>query len=185
MNRPLSSTMARSAIRRLVLGTFLSAAVLAGGGAAYAADGAEGTAAPRHDKDARREHRPRDPARMIKRLDKNGEGKLAVSELPEKAQKRLAKADTNKDGALSAEELKAHAEQHKKAREAKQKERFARKDKNGDRFLTKDEVGDKRWERLKAADPNRDSKLSADELRAAHAARKQAGKHPGKQPAAR
>ncbi|WP_438021880.1 EF-hand domain-containing protein [Sorangium sp. So ce233] len=181
MNRPLFSNTTRSAIRRLVLGTFLSAAVLAGGGAAYAAGGAEGTAAPRHDKDARREHRPRDPARMIKRLDKNGDGKLAVSELPEKAQKRLATADTNKDGALSAEELKAHAEQHKKAREAKQKERFARKDKNKDGFLTRDEVGEKRWERVKAADANRDNKLTADELRAARGAHKQ----PRKQPAAR
>ncbi|WP_437774296.1 EF-hand domain-containing protein [Sorangium sp. So ce1097] len=185
MNRPLFSNMARSAIRRLVLGTFLSAAVLAGSGAAYAASSTEGTTAPRHDKGARREHRPRDPAQMIKRLDKNGDGKLTVAELPEKAQKRLAKADTNKDGVLSAEELKAHAELRKKDRAAKQKERFARKDKNGDGFLTKDEVGDKRWERFKAADANRDNKVSADELRAAHAARKQAGKHPGKQPAAR
>ncbi|KYF70195.1 EF-hand domain-containing protein [Sorangium cellulosum] len=181
MNRPLFSNTARSTIRRLVLGTFLSAAVLAGGGAAYAADGAQGTAAPRHDKDARREHRPRDPARMIKRFDKNGDGKLAVSELPEKAQKRLATADTNKDGALSAEELKAHAEQHKKSREGKQKERFAQKDKNRDGFLTKDEVGEERWERLKAADANRDNRLTADELRAARRAHKQ----PRKQPAAR
>ncbi|MGK3984539.1 hypothetical protein WME99_15950 [Sorangium sp. So ce136] len=176
MNRPLFSNLANSTIRRFALGTFLSAAVLAGGGAAYAANGAGGTQtapAPRQDKDAHREQHRKDPARLIKRLDKNGDGKLAVSELPEKAQKRLAGADTNKDGALSAEELKAHAEQHAKARAAKQKERFARSDKNGDGFLTRDEVGDKRWERVKAADANRDNKLTADELRAARLARKQ------------
>ncbi|AUX44421.1 hypothetical protein SOCE26_058850 [Sorangium cellulosum] len=176
MTSPLSSNKTQSAIRRFVLGSFLSAAVLAGSGAAYAASSAGGTAdtpAPRHDKGARREIRPMDPASRIKHLDKNGDGKLAVAELPEKAQKRLGNADTNKDGFLSADELKARAEQHKKTREARQKARFARKDKNGDGFLTRDEVGDKRWERVKAADGNRDNKLSADELRTAHAARKQ------------
>ncbi|WP_437604927.1 hypothetical protein WMF20_27455 [Sorangium sp. So ce834] len=167
------SNTARSAIHRFVLGSFLATAVLAGSGAAYAASGAADTQAPRQGKDARREHRPKDPASLIKRLDKNGDGKLTVAELPEKAQKRLGKADTNKDGTLSAEELKAHAEQHKKARAAKQQARFARSDKNGDGFLTRDEVGDKRWERMKAADANRDNKLTADELRAARLARKQ------------
>ncbi|WP_437585348.1 EF-hand domain-containing protein [Sorangium sp. So ce1000] len=166
------SNKTHSAIRRFVLGSFLSAAVLAGGGAAYAADGAGDKPAPHQDKDARRENRPMDPARLIKRLDKNGDGKLTVAELPEKAQKRLGQADTNKDGILSVEELKAHAEQRTKARAAKQKAHFARKDKNGDGALTKDEVGEKRWERVKAADANRDNKVSADELRAAHAARK-------------
>ncbi|WP_437475879.1 hypothetical protein WME75_24790 [Sorangium sp. So ce1014] len=176
MTLSLFSNTAHSAIRRFVLGSFLATAVLAGSGAAYAApraNGAADTQAPRQDKDARRDHRPRDPARLIKRLDKNGDGKLAVAELPEKAQKRLGKADTNKDGALSAEELKAHAEQRTKARAAKQQARFVRSDKNGDGFLTRDEVGDKRWERVKAADANRDSKLTADELRAARHARKQ------------
>ncbi|WP_437274431.1 hypothetical protein WME90_24600 [Sorangium sp. So ce375] len=175
MTLALFSNKTHSAIRRFVLGSFLAAAVLAGGGAAYAANGAGGTGdkpAPHQGKDARREHHPKDPARLIKRLDKNGDGKLTVAELPEKAQKRLGKADTNKDGTLSAEELKAHAEQRMKDRAAKHKARFAKRDKNGDGFLTKDEVGEKRWERMKAGDANRDGKLSPDELRAAHAARK-------------
>lgn len=176
MIHALFSTQAHRTIRRFVLGGLLSAAVLAGGGVALAAGNAgaaEGAQAQRHDKHARGQHRPKDPAQLLKRLDKNGDGKLAVSELPEKMQKRLGKADTNKDGFLSAEELKAHAEQHAKGRAAKQKARFARSDKNGDGFLTKDEVGEKRWERMKAADANRDGKLSADELRAAWTARKQ------------
>ncbi|AUX25479.1 hypothetical protein SOCEGT47_060260 [Sorangium cellulosum] len=165
----------RSTFRRLVLGSFLSVAVLAGSGAALAASGAPdkaGKSEQRHDKDARRKHGPKDPARLIQRADKNGDGELAVSELPERAQKRLGKADTNKDGFLSVEELKAHAEQHKKERAARQKERFAKRDTNGDGFLTKDEVGEKRWARVKAADQNHDGKVSADELRAARGARR-------------
>lgn len=177
MTLALFSNKTHSAIRRFVLGTFLAAAVLAGGGAAYAANGAGGTGdkpAPHQgqDKDARRQHGPKDPARLIKRFDKNGDGKLTVAELPEKAQKRLGKADTNKDGTLSAEELKANAEQQVKERQAKQNARFAQNDKNGDGFLTRDEVGEKRWEQMKAADANRDGKLSPDELRATHAAHK-------------
>ncbi|MDC0676854.1 EF-hand domain-containing protein [Sorangium atrum] len=174
MTLALFSNKTHSAIRRFVLGTFLATAVLAGGGAAYAANGTGDKPAPHQGqgKDARRQHGPKDPARLIKRFDKNGDGKLTVAELPEKAQRRLGKADTNKDGNLSAEELKAHAEQRMKDRQAKQKARFAKKDKNGDGFLTRDEVGEKRWERVKAADANRDGKLSPDELRAARGARK-------------
>ncbi|WP_437902153.1 hypothetical protein WME95_26270 [Sorangium sp. So ce327] len=177
MTLALFSNKTHTALRRLVLGSFLTAAVLAGGGAAYAANDAGGTGgkpAPHQGqgKDARRQHGPKDPARLIKRFDKNGDGKLTVAELPEKAQKRLGKADTNNDGSLSAEELKAHAELRMKDRAAKHKARFAKKDKNGDGFLTRDEVGDKRWERVKAADANRDGKVSADELRAARPAHK-------------
>jgi hypothetical protein len=45
---------------------------------------------------------------------------------------------------------------------------FKKADKNGDGFLTKDEVGDKRWERIKVADANNDSKVSQPEMKQAH-----------------
>ncbi|HEY4105262.1 MAG TPA: EF-hand domain-containing protein, partial [Polyangiaceae bacterium] len=48
-----------------------------------------------------------DPAAIVKRFDKNGDGVLQVSELPERMQKFMAKADTNGDGVLTVDELKA------------------------------------------------------------------------------
>src|SRR5450432_2560802 len=52
-------------------------------------------AEPRHSM----RHAP-DPAALVQRFDKNGDGALQVSELPEHVQKWLAKADTNADGVL-------------------------------------------------------------------------------------
>jgi hypothetical protein len=45
---------------------------------------------------------------------------------------------------------------------------FKKADKNSDGFLTKDEVGDKRWDRIKVADANNDSKISQAEMQQAH-----------------
>jgi EF hand domain-containing protein len=45
---------------------------------------------------------------------------------------------------------------------------FQKADKNGDGFLTKDEVGDKRWDHIKVADANNDSKVSQPEMKQAH-----------------
>ncbi len=65
------------------------------------------------------EHHPhRDPAAFIKHFDKNGDGKLQLAELPDRLRERLAPGDTNNDGVLSEEELKARwaqlrAERHK------------------------------------------------------------------------
>lgn len=51
-----------------------------------------------------------DPARRLARFDANGDGRVQVSELPERAQQRLAGADADRDGVLSAEEMRAHFE---------------------------------------------------------------------------
>ena len=56
--------------------------------------------------------RPRgNPEEMYKRIleenDANGDGKLAVSELPERMRQFLGNADTNKDGFISKEEMMA------------------------------------------------------------------------------
>jgi hypothetical protein len=45
---------------------------------------------------------------------------------------------------------------------------FKKADKNNDGFLTKDEVGDRRWEHIKVADANKDSKISLAEMQQAH-----------------
>jgi hypothetical protein len=64
------------------------------------APAASGSAADNHHE----RHAP-DPAAFVKRFDKNGDGVLQVSELPEHMQKFVAKADTNGDGVLSVDEL--------------------------------------------------------------------------------
>ena len=136
-----------------------------------------------------RGHRgPPDPAQIVKRFDKNADGMLQVSELPEHMQKFMAQADTNNDGILSVDELKAgedkmraehlakvdtdhdgkvSPEERKAAFEKFAQERFAKLDKNNDGALTKDEVGDKRWEHLSVADADKNGSVTEAEIRAA------------------
>jgi Ca2+-binding EF-hand superfamily protein len=132
-------------------------------------------------------HAP-DPAAIVKRFDKNGDGVLQVSELPEHMQKFMGKADTNGDGVLSVDELKAgedkmraehmakldtnhdgtvSPEERKAAFEKFAQARFAKMDKNGDGALTKDEVGDKRWERLSVADADKNGSVTLAEIQQA------------------
>jgi Ca2+-binding EF-hand superfamily protein len=134
---------------------------------------------------------PHDPAEMIKHFDKNADGKLELSELPEKMQKFMRKADANADGVITVEELEAgkekmraehlakvdtdhdgkvSPEEHKAAFEKFARERFAKMDKNNDGALTKDEIGDKRWERLSVADADKSGSVTEQEIKTAVAA---------------
>ncbi len=97
-----------------------------------------------------------DPARFVQRFDKNGNGTVEIAELPERMQKWLAKADTNNDGAITVDELKAHAQ-------ARREEMFKRADKNNDGALSADEVGG-RWERLQVADADKSGGVTRAEL---------------------
>jgi len=158
--------------------------------AAPAAPAASGSATPvaADGEHHRRDHGALDPAMIVKRFDKNGDGTLQVSELPEHMQKFMAKADTNNDGVLSVDELKAgedkmkaehmakvdtnhdgtiSPEERKAAFEKFAQERFAKLDKNGDGALTKDEVGDKRWEHLSVADADKNGSVTQSEIRQA------------------
>ncbi len=101
-------------------------------------------------------HGPPNPERMIEHFDENKDGKLQLTELPEHMADKLGKADTNKDGVLSVDELKANFQAHAA-------ERFAQKDKNGDKLLDADELGE-RYEHMKVADANGDGKLSQQEI---------------------
>ena len=131
---------------------------------------------------------PRDPAEMVKRFDKNGDGALQVAELPERMQKFVGKADTNADGVLSVDELKAahdkmkaehlakidtdhdgkvSPEERKAAFEQFAQKRFDKMDKNSDGALTKDEIGDKRWQRLSVADSDKNGSVTREEIKTA------------------
>ncbi|HKO51848.1 MAG TPA: hypothetical protein VJV79_29265 [Polyangiaceae bacterium] len=131
---------------------------------------------------------PPDAAEMIKRFDKNADGKLQLSELPERMQEFVGKADTNADGVISVEELtaghekmraehlakvdtdhdgKVSPEERKAAFESFAQKRFAKMDKNSDGALTKDEVGDKRWEHLSVADADKNGSVTREEIKSA------------------
>ena len=103
-----------------------------------------------------------DGSRFLQHFDKNGDGKVQVSELPEHMQQKLAAADTDKDGVLSTEELHAFRSQMKAAK-------FAKADKNGDGALDQTEVTAERWSRIQAADANKDGKVTKAELEQARA----------------
>jgi hypothetical protein len=47
-----------------------------------------------------------DPDKLLKKLDKNGDGALDSSEIPDRMRKRLDRADTNHDGKVTADELR-------------------------------------------------------------------------------
>ena len=102
-----------------------------------------------------------DPARFVQRFDKNGNGTVELTELPERMQKWLVKADTNNDGKITVDELKAHGQ-------ARREEMFKHADKNSDGALSADEVG-RRWERLQVADADKNGSVTRAELDQARA----------------
>jgi hypothetical protein len=68
----------------------------------------------------------------FQRLDRDGDGKVLVAELPPRLREHLASADANGDGVLAAEELHA-------AREARRAEWLRRADTDGDGTVSDEE----------------------------------------------
>lgn len=114
------------------------------------------------------------------KADTDGNGMLSRAEV-EKSLPRLAKQferiDTNKDGQLSRDELKAakkahkhaHRKGHKADRQTKAAERFRHADTDGDGAISRAEA-EKNAPRLAKKfdliDANKDGKLTQEELRA-------------------
>jgi Ca2+-binding EF-hand superfamily protein len=147
----------------------------AGSSAAPAAEGvakneqtlANGT--PDEDRGHGRGHRGHDPEKFFAAMDKDGDGKVLLSDLsglPEGLREHLAKADTNQDGALTRDELKA-------AHEAKMAEWKKQVDTNGDGVISKEEKSAARAkfeaEMKKKLDTNGDGVVSDEEKTAARA----------------
>lgn len=103
------------------------------------------------------------------RLERDGQ--VALSELPAKAQKHLARADANKDGKLTKEEFELGVK-------ARIDDRFAKADKNSDGVITADEAG-RKWKHIGRADQNQDGKVTKEELRAARDVRHAGRGHRG------
>jgi len=139
-----------------------------------------------------RGHRgPHDPSELVQRFDQNHDGQLQASELPEPLRQVMGQADSNGDGVLSVDELKAGQEKMRAEHLAKidtnhdgqvspeerkaafaefAKKRFEALDKNKDGALTKDEVGDKHWEHLSVADVDKNGSVTRQEIDSAVAA---------------
>ncbi|MFO0630809.1 MAG: hypothetical protein U0325_34995 [Polyangiales bacterium] len=110
-----------------------------------------------------------DPARMVARFDRNGDGRTTLDELPPRMRERVSPADVDHDGAISAQEFTTHLQ-------TMRAERFRRADTNSDGAITADEAGE-RWARIGRADANHDGRVTADELQGAFAQMR--GRHHG------
>jgi len=95
-------------------------------------------------------------------MDQNGDGKISAAEAQWVTAKSIARIDTNKDGMLSADELRAarasHRGQHPKL------------DTNGDGLISRDEAkaAPRLAENFDAIDSNKDGQLSRDEMATWH-----------------
>lgn len=99
--------------------------------------------------------------RMWERLDKNGDGRIALSEVDERHRARLAAADANGDGYITRDEWNAHREK----RRAESKAR-AFPDKDGDGVVSRAEFMAKAGERFDKLDADGDGVLTEEEMKA-------------------
>lgn len=156
----------RSTLRPALLGSLLALSAVACGAADNAANAQSNQALATEPGSGG--HRF-DPARMVARFDRNGDGRTTLDELPPRMRERVATADADHDGAITAQEFTAHMQ-------AMRAERFRRGDTNNDGAITADEAGE-RWERIGRADANNDGRVTQDELQGAFAQMR--GRHHG------
>ena len=102
---------------------------------------------------------------MLMSFDKNGDGKLTRAEVPERMQGLFDRADADKDGALSADELKqsAAAQSRPSRRDGwrgRQSRRAGRR-RTSRRTRGEGEAGDPL---VLALDTNKDGAIAADEI---------------------
>lgn len=97
-------------------------------------------------------------AELLKRLDKNGDGKLSKEEAPERLQQNWDRLDRNGDGFISADEIPQSL--------PKPAEIFDRFDKNGDGKLSKDEAPERLQQNFERFDKNGDGTVDREELAA-------------------
>ncbi len=128
-------------------------------------DGADGAdeRGRRGEDGGRRGRRMLDPAQALERYDANDDGKLSRDELPERLAERMMEADTDKDGFLTAEELK---KAEAKRREDSAKRTLERFDENQDGQLVLTEIPERMRARYKNMDTDQNGILTLKELAA-------------------
>ena len=125
---------------------------------------------------AEQERGPGPGMERLKAADKNGDGLISRAEaavLPRIAAQFDA-LDTNKDGQLSPEELRAHHQAMRAQHEAKRAERWKKVDTDGDGRISKAEAqanAPRMFEHFDQIDTNKDGFISQEEMKAAHAKR--------------
>ena len=127
--------------------------------------------------------RPSRAQRMLERFDENGDGKLAISELPEFMAERMKSADTDADGFITAAELDAMPRPERGGRDGSGRDGAGRRGGDGEegrgRGGERGGFGGRRGfdsaQMLERFDANKDGKLAADELPERMAERLMAG----------
>ncbi len=119
------------------------------------------------------------PAERVERIftkaDANRDGFLTADEVDQRKWRRVSRADADADAKVSKAELTSAME----ARRAKAAEHFAKRDKNGDGAVSKAEVNERAWSRLSRADANADGKVTRAEFAKAREDGKLRGKRRG------
>jgi hypothetical protein len=97
------------------------------------------------------------------KADKDGDGRVSVSELDQRHRDFLAKADADRDGYISEAEMEAFRDEKRAAMKARM---FPDADKNG--FVDRREFEDAARARFAELDKDGDGRLSEEEMRAGH-----------------
>jgi len=139
--------------------------------------------------------------RLFRHFDEDGDGKIALSDLPDRLRNRLLRADTNKDGQVTRDEVTLawknaatemrrkfdtngdgviSDEERAKARSALWDKRFSEFDQDKDGALTASEVPARMWDHIKVADANGDAKITRLEIDSALASGKLGTMHRGR-----
>jgi hypothetical protein len=98
-----------------------------------------------------------------RKLDPDGDGRIAVADLDAEHKARMAAADADGDGYITRDEMKAQMDQRREKMRAKM---FP--DANGDGSVDIGEFRSGADARFKELDTNADGRLSEDEARAGH-----------------
>lgn len=111
---------------------------------------------------------------LMEKADTDGNGALSKVELDAFNLARAQELDLNKDGSVTAEEMKAYREQQRAKRAA---ERMARLDGNKDGKVSVQELADSRGQWIAKLDADGNGELTAEEMRAGRHGRR--GGHHG------
>ncbi|MEP1206748.1 MAG: acid-shock protein [Rhizobiaceae bacterium] len=102
---------------------------------------------------------------IFKKADLDKDGKLTVEELVQQATSRFDRTDANKDGEITAEELAENMKRRRNERRARRM--LERMDYNGDGKVTKAELEEQAKKRFALLDGNEDGFVERAEMRKA------------------
>lgn len=115
-------------------------------------------------------------AERFEKADTNGDGAISLDEVRAADAERFSEADTSGDGFLSKEEMTAFRDaKREERREGRRDKRFERLDANEDGLISADEYAARETKMFDRADANDDGLITLEEMEAA--APKRSGRH--------